>query len=268
MIKFYGKWGEGKRVVVQAEHPPLLRLAKKKKMGKKKKVVKVEAACSPASPATAQPEALGATAVRSSRADKDTERQGSAQEAEPEACSQPLVLVGQPRLLIPEMKDASVARGEQVLSSNMIHTLGRQLDVPDQSFRSEAPGEAPSEGPLSGGLGEGISAPMHFYRFTVESPNSAAPGGGHHDPPRDGQPPHVPGGPEAPGEEEGGEERKAAGPVVEEEEEMAAVAAANMETLSKWKGDQASPSPSSAEDSGVEEGQGSPSEASHPSEFR
>ncbi|XP_066493370.1 pleckstrin homology domain-containing family M member 2 isoform X2 [Tiliqua scincoides] len=260
--------GEGTDQSGSCTELEVIRLAKKKKTGKRKKVGKVEEASSPAPTTAAQPESQGATALGSSRTDESAERQGSAREAEPEVSSQTPALVGQPRL--PEMKDTSIERVGQALSK-VIHTLDRQLDAgwsssldaPNLSFRSEVPGEAPCEGPPSGSLGEGISAPMDFYCFTVESPNSPAPGGGHHDSPRDGQPPYVPGGPEAAGEGE----RKPAGPVAGEEEETAA-AAANIETLRKRKGDQASTSPSSAEDSGVEEGQGSPSEAAHPSEFR
>ncbi|ETE66128.1 Pleckstrin-likey domain-containing family M member 2, partial [Ophiophagus hannah] len=110
---------------------------------------------------------------------------------------------------------------------------------------------------------------MDFYPFTVESPNTPATGGGHHDPAGHGEPPHVPGGPEAPGqaEEGGGEDGEAAGPAVASSPGEA-VGMASAAALSRLKEDRASPSPSSAEDSGVEEGQGSPSEAAHPSEFR
>ncbi|KAJ6656831.1 hypothetical protein lerEdw1_003162 [Lerista edwardsae] len=236
----------------------VIRLAKKKKTGKRRKV-KAEEAPSPAPPATAQREPAGAAAV-GSRA-----KQESALEPGPDVCSEAPAL-GRPRLRIPERKDSSVELVGQALS--------RPLEAPDQSFRTGAPGEAPLEGPPSGSPGEGVSAPRDFYCFTTESPNSPAPSGGHHDPSRDGQPPHVPGGPEAAGEEEegggggpgGGGWGAAAGPVVEEGAEAAT--AVSLEALSRLKGDQASPSPSSAEDSGVEDGQGSPSEAAHPSEFR
>lgn len=255
----------------------VIRLAKKKKTGKRRKV-KVEEAAIPAPPAAAQPEPQGATAM-GSRAEQSAGKQESALEPGPEVSSEAPVL-GKPRLQIPEM-DSSLERVGQVLSK-AIHVLDRpleagggwsgSLEAPDQSFRTGAPGEVPLEGPPSGGLGKGISAPMDFYRFTIESPNSPAPGGGHHDPPRDGQPPHVPGGPEAAGEEEEegggpvGRGGAATRPVAEEG--AAAATAASLEALSQLKGDQASPSPSSAEDSGVEDGQGSPSEAAHPSEFR
>uniref|UniRef100_A0A670J286 Pleckstrin homology and RUN domain containing M2 n=1 Tax=Podarcis muralis TaxID=64176 RepID=A0A670J286_PODMU len=186
-------------------------------------------------------------------------------------------------LCIPEMKDTSMERMGQSLS-RVIDSLddaggwSRSLEPPDQSFRTVLPEEAPSEGPPSGSVSEGVSAPMDFYRFTVESPNAASAGGGRHDAAGDGQPPHVPGGPQAAGEEEeGGGGEETAGPRIatdlqeeeeQEEEEEVVVEAGSVEALGKLKGDRASPSPSSAEDSGVEEGQGSPSEAAHPSEFR
>ncbi|KAL7976159.1 hypothetical protein Chor_008256 [Crotalus horridus] len=181
-------------------------------------------------------------------------------------------------LRIPEMKDpATELRVGQALSQALASLDGtdgwsRALEPPllDQSFRTDLPRDAPSEGPPLGGFGQGLPAPMDFYRFTVESPNTPAASSGHHDASGDGQPPHVPGGPEASGQEEGGGgggEGEAAEPVVAsspgEAVEMASAVA-----LSRLKEVRESPSPSSAEDSGVEEGQGSPSEAAHPSEFR
>lgn len=236
----------------------------------------MEEAASPAPPAAAQLEPGGAAAV----GDRAEQSAQPALEPGPEVGSEATV-PGQPRLWIPETKDGSLEHVGQALS-RAIHTLDRpleagggwrgSLEAPDQSFRTGAPGEAPLEGPPSGGLGEGVLAPMDFYCFAIESPNSPAPGGGDHDPPRDGQPPHVPGGPEAAGEEEegggpGSGRGAAAGPVAEEGAPAVATAV-SLEALSRLKGGQASPSPSSAEDSGVEDGQGSPSEAAHPSEFR
>lgn len=183
-------------------------------------------------------------------------------------------------LRIPEMKDTSMESVGQPLSK-VIDKLHGQLDPsgwtasvepPDQSFRTGTPGETP-DGPSSGDFSEGISTPMDFYRFTVESPNAPAPGGGNHDLAGDGQPSHVPGSPEAAGQEEKGGEGEAAGAVEDSQEGVAKPQAreaetASAETPSKPKRDQPSPSLSSAEDSGVEEGQGSPSDTAHPSEFR
>ncbi|NXK88458.1 PKHM2 protein, partial [Formicarius rufipectus] len=183
-------------------------------------------------------------------------------------------------LRIPEMKDTSMGSVGQPLSKVM-DRLNGHLDPagwngppepPGQPFRTGTPGETP-DGSSSGDFSEGISAPMDFYRFTIESPNAAAPGGGHHDPAGPGQPPHVSGSPEAPEEEEESREGEAAGAVEEsggasEEAQVGQTETTNTEALCEPKKEQPSPSLSSAEDSGVEEGQGSPSELTHPSEFR
>ncbi|NXN70239.1 PKHM2 protein, partial [Himantopus himantopus] len=182
-------------------------------------------------------------------------------------------------LHIPEMKDTSMESVGQPLSKVMDRLNGQldpggwnaPLEPPGQSFRTGTPGETP-DGSSSGDFSEGISAPMDFYRFTVESPNAAAPGGGHHDASGPGQPPHVSGSPEAPEEEES-REREAVGAVEEsggasDEPQRGQTETANPQALREPKKEQPSPSLSSAEDSGVEEGQGSPSELTHPSEFR
>ncbi|NWX87014.1 PKHM2 protein, partial [Nothoprocta ornata] len=184
-------------------------------------------------------------------------------------------------LRIPEMKDTSMESVGQPLSKVMDRLNGQldpggwsaPLEHPGQSFRSGTPGETP-DGSSSGDLSEGISAPMDFYRFTVESPNTSASGGGHHDSPGPGQPPHVSGSLAAPEQEESGEgEEKAAGAVEDsgraaDEPQVGQTETTNPEVVCELKKEQPSPSASSAEDSGVEEGQGSPSELSHPSEFR
>uniref|UniRef100_A0A8C9U8U8 Pleckstrin homology domain-containing family M member 2 n=1 Tax=Serinus canaria TaxID=9135 RepID=A0A8C9U8U8_SERCA len=177
------------------------------------------------------------------------------------------------------MKDTSMESVGQPLSKVMDRLNGQldpggwnaTLEPPGQPFRTDTPGETP-DGSSSGDFSEGISAPMDFYRFTVESPNAAAPGGGHHDPPGPGQPPHVSGSPEAPEEEES-REGEAVGAVEEserasDEPQTSQTETTNPQALCQRKKEQPSPSLSSAEDSGVEEGQGSPSELTHPSEFR
>lgn len=204
-------------------------------------------------------------------------------------------------LLIPEMKDTSMECLGQPLSK-VIDKLHGQLDPstwcshtdpPDQSFRTGSPGEAPEKPPFCD-FSEGLPAPMDFYRFTVESPSTVAPGGGHHDPAGPSQPLHVPGSPEtALQEEEGGrgegqapqpledmqgepqepepQEQDTQVPPVNEEpvpEPVSQPELGTQEALCKLKRDQPSPCLSSAEDSGVDEGQGSPSEMTHPSEFR
>lgn len=215
---------------------------------------------------------------------------------------------GQVGLLIPEMKDTSMERLGRPLSKVIDQLNGQldprtwcsRAEPPDQSFRTGSPGAAPERPPLCD-FSEGLAAPMDFYRFTVESPGAAAPGGGHHDPAGPGQPPHVPGGPEAAGQEEegGGGEGEAPRPLGgalgaaqepetrepetpepetrepetrEPETSLPPVGEGpepgSQEALCPLKRDQPSPCPSSAEDSGVDEGQGSPSEVSHSAEFR
>ncbi|KAM3824245.1 pleckstrin homology domain-containing family M member 2 isoform 2-T2 [Vipera latastei] len=242
----------------------VIRLAKKKKTVKKKKVKSEEAAV----PSLAAPAQAEGKEVRKPQAAPESDFAASTEE--PALC--------QLGLRIPAMKDTAMEQVGQALSK-VVDSLevtdgwSRGLEPPlDQSFRTDLPRDAPSsEGPPLGGFGQGLPAPMDFYRFTVESPNTPGPSGGHHDPTGEGQPPDVPGGPEAPGEEEeaggGGEEGEAAGSAVAGSPGDA-VEMASVVTLGRLKEDRASPSPSSAEDSGVEEGQGSPSEAAHPSEFR
>lgn len=201
-------------------------------------------------------------------------------------------------LLIPEMKDTSMERLGQPLSK-VIDQLNGQLDPstwhshvqsPDQSFRTGSPGEAPEKPPFCD-FSEGLPAPMDFYRFTVESPSALTAGGSNHDPAGPGQPLHVPGSPASAGQEEGGgggeaptpgpledappreapepgtQEPDAKPPLVGEGPEPEPEPGTH-ETLCQLKRDQPSPCLSSAEDSGVDEGQGSPSDMSHSAEFR
>uniref|UniRef100_A0A8C3SUZ8 Pleckstrin homology domain-containing family M member 2 n=1 Tax=Chelydra serpentina TaxID=8475 RepID=A0A8C3SUZ8_CHESE len=240
-------------------------LAKKKKTGKKKKVKLEETANPPAPSATEAGGDGGMSRLSEGERPGENSKHSS---------------LSQLGLRIPEMKDTSMESVGQPLSK-VIDRLNGQLDPsgwncpvdpPDQSFRTGVPGETP-DGPPSGRYSEGISTPMDFYRFTVESPNSPAPGGGDHDPAGAGQPPHVPGSPETAGQEEEGGEGETAGAVEDAQQEADKTQASetetgNTEALSKLKGDESSPSLSSADDSGVEEGQGSPSEMAHPSEFR
>ncbi|KAL8198232.1 UNVERIFIED_CONTAM: Pleckstrin y domain-containing M member 2 [Gekko kuhli] len=261
----------------------VIRLAKKKKAGKRKKGRAEEMVANVPPPAAAAAAAMdpagGAPGARGGAGG------GSLVPAEEGAKGQdpgePPVL-SQLGLRIPEMKDTSSMEQVGQPLSKVMDTLDRQLDPrgwgcplepPDQSFRTETPEGAPGEGPPSGGFSKGVPSPMVFYHFAVEGPNAPAPGGGHHDPAGDGQPPPVPGGPEAAGPEEeggGGGQGEPPGPIrdsLRQQEEEEAVAA-GVEALGPLEEEKASPSPSSAEDSGVEEGQGSPSEAAHPSEFR
>ncbi|OXB77246.1 UNVERIFIED_CONTAM: hypothetical protein H355_002238 [Colinus virginianus] len=261
----------------------VIRLAKKKKTGKKKKAKESVNTPTPAVPEPSTHQSSGESDVNG-LSDRGAVRRDDAPAA---AAGEPRQEEGHERsalsqlaLRIPEMKDTSMGSVGQPLSKVM-DRLNGQLDPggwsapqepPGQSFRTGTPGETP-DGSSSGDFSEGISAPMDFYRFTVESPNAAAPGGGHHDAPGVGQPPHVSGGPEAAEEEEEGRRGEAGGAVeesegVSSEPQTARVETIDPEAVTEPKKEQPSPSLSSAEDSGVEEGQGSPSELTHPSEFR
>uniref|UniRef100_A0A8D0FKF6 Pleckstrin homology domain-containing family M member 2 n=1 Tax=Strix occidentalis caurina TaxID=311401 RepID=A0A8D0FKF6_STROC len=263
----------------------VIRLAKKKKTGKKKKAKPEEAVNSAAPVVPETQQASGDSGVNglSDREDPQRDEGSAAPAGEPSSGGQEegreRSTLSQLALRIPEMKDTSMESVGQPLSKVMDRLNGQldpggwnaPLEPPGQSFRTGTPGETP-DGSSSGDFSEGISAPMDFYRFTVESPNAAAPGGGHHDTPGPGQPPHVSGSPEAPEEEER-REREAVEAVEEsgggsDEPQTLQTETTDPQALHEPKKEQPSPSPSSAEDSGVEEGQGSPSELTHPSEFR
>ncbi|XP_064350105.1 pleckstrin homology domain-containing family M member 2 isoform X1 [Camelus dromedarius] len=287
----------------------VIRVTKKKKLGKKKKPRSDEEA-SPLHPASAQHTCArrgnGDSLVSSpgpGRGSPDTalalpleEGEGPSSAAEGSEPSEP----GQVGLLIPEMKDTSMECLGQPLSK-VINQLNGQLDPstwcshvepPNQSFRTGSSGDTPERPPFCD-FSEGLPAPMDFYRFTVESPSTVASGGGNHDPAGPGQPLHVPGGPAAAGqEEEGGgggagqaprpledtpgeaREPETQGPetqlplVGEGPEPEPEPEPGTQEALCRLKRDQPSPCLSSAEDSGVDEGQGSPSEMTHSAEFR
>ncbi|XP_075762439.1 pleckstrin homology domain-containing family M member 2 isoform X2 [Pelodiscus sinensis] len=265
----------------------VIRLAKKKKTGKKKKV-KLEETVNPPPPSATETglqlagRASGGSRLSGGAELKTDSRPPSPEAAEgqerPEEISQRSAL-SQLGLRIPEMKDTSMESVGQPLSK-VIDTLNGQLDPsgwnchldpPDRSFRTGPPEDTPL-GPPSGSFSEGISTPMDFYRFTIESPNTPAPSGGDHDAAGAGESPHVPRSPATAGQEEGGEggTSGALGHVQEEAEKTQAskAEAGSVDALSRRKGDQPSPSRSSTDDSGVEEGQGSPLEPAHPSEFR
>ncbi|XP_025711846.1 pleckstrin homology domain-containing family M member 2 isoform X2 [Callorhinus ursinus] len=284
----------------------VIRVTKKKKTGKKKKTRSDEEAGplhSSSTQDTCARRGDGDSLVSSpglGRASPDVnftspqeEGEGPSSTAESSELSEP----GQIGLLIPEMKDTSMERLGQPLSK-VIDQLNGQLDPstwcshvqsPDQSFRTGSPGEAPEKPPFCD-FSEGLPAPMDFYRFTVESPSTLTSGGSHHDAAGPGQPLHVPGSPATAGQEEGGggREGQTPGPLEdaprepqepktrEVDTELPLVGEGPVpepepgthETLCQLKRDQPSPCLSSAEDSGVDEGQGSPSEMTHSAEFR
>uniref|UniRef100_A0A8C5K747 Pleckstrin homology domain-containing family M member 2 n=2 Tax=Jaculus jaculus TaxID=51337 RepID=A0A8C5K747_JACJA len=282
----------------------VIRVTKKKKTGKKKKSRSDEEA-SPLHPApSAQKFArqgegdslvgspgLGRDSPDTTLPSPQDQGQGPSSTAESSEHSE----LSQMGLLIPEMKDTSMQCVGQPLRK-VIDQLNGQLDPstwsahtkpPDQPFRTSSPGEAPEKPPLCD-FSEGLPAPMDFYRFTVESPGTVTSGGSHHDLAGPGQPLHVSGSPTAASqEEEGGRgEGQAPRPLEDalgevqepEPQELGAPLPLvseepvpqpeTQQTLCQLKQDQSSPCLSSAEDSGVDEGQGSPSEMSHPSEFR
>ncbi|XP_027964034.1 pleckstrin homology domain-containing family M member 2 isoform X2 [Eumetopias jubatus] len=284
----------------------VIRVTKKKKTGKKKKTRSDEEAGPLHSSSTQDTCArrgdgdslvsspgLGRASPDANFTSPQEEGEGPSSTAESSELSEP----GQIGLLIPEMKDTSMERLGRPLSK-VIDQLNGQLDPstwcshvqsPDQSFRTGSPGEAPEKPPFCD-FSEGLPAPMDFYRFTVESPSTLTSGGSHHDPAGPGQPLHVPGSPATAGQEErgGGREGQTPGPLEDaprepREPETREVDAAlplvgegpvpepepgTHETLCQLKRDQPSPCLSSAEDSGVDEGQGSPSEMTHSAEFR
>lgn len=176
--------------------------------------------------------------------------------------------LSEPALRLPKMQDTSMESVGQPLTE-VIEKLNGQLDpqswscnpeATDHSFRTCSPGETPGD-PRSQDSSKGLQNPMDFYYFTPESPNSLAAGGGDHDSPGQSQPTHVFGGPEDVGQEEegGGGETSAKGSLEEH---------SGQTMLTTSSGGKGSPSLSIAEDSGVEEGQGSPTDAPHPCEFR
>ncbi|XP_055979269.1 LOW QUALITY PROTEIN: pleckstrin homology domain-containing family M member 2 [Sorex fumeus] len=277
----------------------VIRVTKKKKTGKKKKM-RVDEEASPLHLSSSQHAAarqqegpgVGQGPPDGPSASPRNEAAGPGSTTESSEPSEP----GPVGLLIPAMKDTSMECLGQPLSK-VIAQLNGQLDPstwgsgaepPDQSFRTGSPGEAP-ERPPSCDFSEGLPAPMDFYRFTVESPGSVTAGGGHHDPAGPGQPPHVPGRPTAAGpEEEGGgggdraqphppplDDPSGAVPEPDTREldtspghPVGEGPVLDLEPEAQLTREQPSPCPSSAEDSGVEEGQGSPSEVTHAAEFR
>ncbi|XP_018083799.1 pleckstrin homology domain-containing family M member 2 isoform X3 [Xenopus laevis] len=167
---------------------------------------------------------------------------------------------------LPKMQDTSMEQVGQPLSE-LIDQLNDQLDPQawnvhpeptDQSFRTCSLGGTPGD-PQGQNVSQGIQDPMDFYYFTPESPNATATGGGHNDSPGQGQSAHVPSGSEDVGQTQGGGEAETKGPLETHIEET---------LLTAPNRGKKSPALSIAEDSGVDEGQGSPSDSPHPCEFR
>ncbi|XP_078414229.1 pleckstrin homology domain-containing family M member 2 isoform X4 [Cetorhinus maximus] len=114
----------------------------------------------------------------------------------------------QPGLLIPQMKDTSMNSVGNPLSKVMEQlngTLDANIwtsdgDHPEQPFRTSVPGEAPDEPPYSQ-YSERMPPAVDFYRFALESPGASATGSCNYDLAGDGQSAHVFSGHEAAGTE-------------------------------------------------------------------
>ncbi|XP_063292286.1 pleckstrin homology domain-containing family M member 2 isoform X8 [Pelobates fuscus] len=175
--------------------------------------------------------------------------------------------LSEPALRLAKMQDTSMERVGQPLSE-VIDKLNGQLDphswsthpeTPDQSFRTCSPGQTPG-GLQSQDISQGMQDPMDFYYFTPESPDTATTGGGYNDSSSQGQPAHVFSGSKDAGQGEEGRKGQA--------EVEGSIENLPEETLLENSVGKSSPELSIAEDSGVEEGQGSPSDSPHPCEFR
>ncbi|XP_056397602.1 pleckstrin homology domain-containing family M member 2 isoform X2 [Hyla sarda] len=172
-------------------------------------------------------------------------------------------------LRLPKMQDTSMERVGQPLS-DVIEKLNGQLDSQNwdshqeptnHSFRTCSPGETPG-GLQSQDVSQGVQDPRDFYYFTPESPDAPTAGSGDNDLTSQSQPAHVLSGPEDDGQEEEGGTRGDA-----QIKELEDPSSKPLLTTTD-SGGNSSPVLSLAEDSGVEEGQGSPGEAPHPCEFR
>ncbi|XP_069802641.1 pleckstrin homology domain-containing family M member 2 isoform X4 [Dendropsophus ebraccatus] len=175
----------------------------------------------------------------------------------------------EPALRLPKMQDTSMERVGQPLS-DVIEKLNGQLDSQswdsppeptDHSFRTRSPGETPGD-IQNQDISQGVQDPRDFYYFTPESPDTPTAGGGDNDAPSQSKPAHVPGGPEDAGQEE--DEGTRGDSQIKELEDPSS----KPTPTTTDSGGNSSPVLSLAEDSGVEEGQGSPAEAPHPCEFR
>lgn len=142
-----------------------------------------------------------------------------------------------------------------------------------QPFRGDSGGEPPDPlghpGPLapSPGFLRAPPAPADFYCFTSHSEDPAATGGGGHDPAGDGQPTAVPGG----HADEGETEAEAASPHTQPQPQPRH---AHRLALEEVEGEEKGLEETSVLENGVspeggsEEEQPSPTESSHPAEFR
>ncbi|XP_072011417.1 pleckstrin homology domain-containing family M member 2 isoform X3 [Engystomops pustulosus] len=230
----------------------VIRIVRKKRGGKRKKARSEDGGHRPL-PSTSEPD------------DPESEHSANVCNGGTEEKSGEL---NEPGLRLPKMQDTSMERVGQPLSE-VIEKLNGQLDpeiwdshpeTTDHSFRTCSPGETPG-GIESQDINQGLQDPRDFYYFTPESPNALTASGGDHDPASQSKPAHVPSGPENAGQKEQGTQGEA--PLKELMEHSG-----TKPNLTTDSGGNSSPVLSIAEDSGVEEGQGSPAEAPHPCEFR
>ncbi|KAG8569804.1 hypothetical protein GDO81_014550 [Engystomops pustulosus] len=230
----------------------VIRIVRKKRGGKRKKARSEDGGHRPL-PSTSEPD------------DPESEHSANVCNGGTEEKSGEL---NEPGLRLPKMQDTSMERVGQPLSK-VIEKLNGQLDpeiwdshpeTTDHSFRTCSPGETPG-GIESQDINQGLQDPRDFYYFTPESPNALTASGGDHDPASQSKPAHVPSGPENAGQKEQGTQGEA--PLKELMEHSG-----TKPNLTTDSGGNSSPVLSIAEDSGVEEGQGSPAEAPHPCEFR
>lgn len=230
----------------------VIRIVRKKRGGKRKKARSEDGGPRPL-PSTSEPDDLEGE-QNTSVCNGDAEEKAGG--------------LSEPALRLAKMQDTSMERVGQPLS-DVIEKLNGQLDSQswdshpeptDHSFRTGSPGETPGDN-QSQDLNQGVQDPRDFYYFTPESPDAAAAGGGDHDPPSQSQPAHVLSGPEDAGQEEEGTQGDAHVAELLEDPSRKSL-------LTTDSGGNSSPVLSLAEDSGVEEGQGSPGEAPHPCEFR
>ncbi|CAN2387974.1 Pleckstrin homology domain-containing family M member 2 [Pristimantis euphronides] len=230
----------------------VIRIVRKKRSGKRKKARSDDGGPRPLL-STSEPDELESE-QNTSTCNGDTEEK---------VCE-----LTEPTLRLPKMQDTSMERVGQPLSE-VIEKLNGQLDPQswdtyleptDHSFRTRSPGETPGT-IQSPDVSQGMQDPRDFYYFTPESPDATTAGGGDHDPASQSKPAHVPSGPEDAGQEEEGTQGHT-------EIKEFVKDSSSKQLLSTDSGGNNSPVLSIAEDSGVEEGQGSPADAPHPCEFR
>ncbi|XP_060707805.1 pleckstrin homology domain-containing family M member 2 isoform X3 [Hemiscyllium ocellatum] len=191
----------------------------------------------------------------------------------------------QPGLLIPQMKDTSMNSVGHPLSKVM-KQLNGTLDaktwmsdsdhLPEQPFRTSVPGGAPDEPPFSQ-YSEQMPPPVDFYKFTVESPSAPGAGSCHYDTTGESQSAHVFSGHETAGAEmcqgekippvdESDSHRTEYAEALPEQDKQADVETGQISEASVEQLQIQTVSSESTEEE--EKAQSSPSELTHPADFR